>query len=355
MSARTVFLICVGILGLGIGFLLGRNQGTTDEGGAVTAGQEKNVRALPTKSHSSRDNSPTEPRQKTVGQAEEEELSKQRGQFEEQLAEGRKISDYPARYEALSDVFRRWSSVDAEAAFLAWSQTPEALGMRASYPILARLRQEIEFPLLLDRVLAVSHSQLRAEGLQQLAGEVFAVEDRRGAMDLLFKNTDGEVRANAMVSGVSSWRMKEDHDVVWGWVEKHREDFDLVTMAKLERAVSGRLIASDPEEAVKWLLDRATPESRIEHLRHIVRSWSRHEPTETANWLATLPAGEGTDHAVAEYADAVMQDDPAGAAEWAIVISDKALRSQTLNMVLGVWRVTDPEAAGEFVAEKGIE
>lgn len=350
MNLRTLVLVGIGVIGLGIGFLLGRNKEAREKGPDVEekkelASSSARSSAASTRSERSKKKSPGRPSE------EDEDHERERKQFEEELVKGREIADFPARYKVLSDLFRRWAAADAEAAFAAWAETPEVLGMGASYPILARLRQQVKFSDLLDRVLEVSHVQLRAEGLRQLGGEVFGLKDRRGAMDLLLERTEGEARAKAIVSGVGSWRMKEDHEVVWGWVQEHREVFDSTTMASLERAVSSRLIASDPEQAVSWLLERATSESRPDHLRHIVRTWSRHEPTETAKWLATLTPGKDTDHAVAEYASAVMQDDPAGAAEWTVVITDEAMRRQTLNMALGVWRVTDPTAAAEFAAE----
>jgi hypothetical protein len=118
-------------------------------------------------------------------------------------------------------------------------------------------------------------------------------------------------------------------------------------LARVERDTASACMAKNPRLAADWLMARATPDNRSEHLRILVSEWAVSAPNACGEWLREQPFGPDMDHAVETFSRIIVRRDGESAVQWASRISDPARRSEVLRDLLEQWRLFDPAAAGE--------
>ena len=86
----------------------------------------------------------------------------------------------------------------------------------------------------------------------------------------------------------------------------------------------------------------------------LVREWSAQDPVNAAAWLEKLPAGEGRDTVVSQFAGSLMRREPATAIAWASSIADPQLRYTQLEQLATRWMQADPSAARQWISQTEI-
>jgi len=100
-----------------------------------------------------------------------------------------------------------------------------------------------------------------------------------------------------------------------------------------------------PSEAAKWAGSLEDSTSRIHGMTQVVNYWAFKDPTATAQWLDSYPRNAETDPVVQTFVNRVTSRDPSSAANWANIIVDKNRRDASLRQVLRTWHRLNGEEA----------
>lgn len=106
----------------------------------------------------------------------------------------------------------------------------------------------------------------------------------------------------------------------------------------------GPLTASRAE----WLV-RSLQSEGVAAVTRFTASWTQASHRDAVAWIESLPAGKVRDAATAGYAPLVAIMDGESAAQWALFISEPALRDSTFESVIQTWRNSEPEAAAAYL------
>ena len=217
MSPRTWIFVAVFAAGLPLGFALGRraasdvgsNSALATKGEGASREEMPSARPAIASARPARGANPVE----TV----EERLAK--------ISAGKGIGDYHARCEALSPIFLEWGRSDPEAAFAAWANTPEVAGMGMCAHIIANLVKADGVEATLARAHELEDPRARREARRSIGSHIYMVSDRARAAGILLDSVAEDERAEVMSTAIGSWRMKDDIDEVWAWVESKADRF----------------------------------------------------------------------------------------------------------------------------------
>ena len=170
------------------------------------------------------------------------------------------------------------------------------------------------------------------------------------------QSLDHELRDEAMVGLLE----KSHHDPAAGAAAASQwlQDAEPETLSKAETlksiAVVGKTFASaSATEAGEWATALPEGQTRDAAIAAVSESWTTFDPAGASEWMLTLPPGSASDAAVVHLVTNI-RDDPVGAFEWGVTVSDPAKRSELLSDVVKRWGRSDAEAAREAIgaAEK---
>ncbi|MEZ5303173.1 MAG: hypothetical protein R3F11_21395 [Verrucomicrobiales bacterium] len=170
-------------------------------------------------------------------------------------------------------------------------------------------------------------------------------ESRDKLLDFLTKQPSGSGRSWAFANVLQTWAKDAPLSEIATWIDSEAGQHEAGEIADFERKVAGVAVQREPKAAIDWLMSRSSPERRSEDLEALVGLWAVSEPNAAGEWLGSLTMGPDTDAAVATFARRIRRDDPESALEWARRIDDPALRDEVSNNVLRVWDDVDPGAA----------
>ncbi|HXT13006.1 MAG TPA: hypothetical protein VN873_15700 [Candidatus Angelobacter sp.] len=110
--------------------------------------------------------------------------------------------------------------------------------------------------------------------------------------------------------------------------------------------------ANDPAGLASYASSLPEGHDRTDAIEKAVDSWSLQDPPALANWLNTSPNGVDFDRAVAELISKTdgANRSPELAMAWVERISDPAMQSNSVAIVLKQWSRSDPAAAQNYVA-----
>ena len=111
---------------------------------------------------------------------------------------------------------------------------------------------------------------------------------------------------------------------------------------------------TDPAGASRWAVSLPASGTRMEIWREIVGNWADLDLDAAGAWLGALPLGRDHDEAVAAYLPKVEPTDPEKALSWAGTISDAGSRAEQVQAILGRWSRRDAAAARNWAAASGV-
>ncbi len=150
----------------------------------------------------------------------------------------------------------------------------------------------------------------------------------------------------------SATRKSALNSVLYTWMEN-----DFASAAKFMLADGGKTYASmaymlgskwatlDPLGAATALLEVETSTSMRHqfggYFESAMHTWVSDDSYTASTWVAGLPPGAGRDRAASALAHCAVSTDPAGAANWALSVSDPRRQLPTLQYCFTSWLETD--------------
>jgi hypothetical protein len=91
-----------------------------------------------------------------------------------------------------------------------------------------------------------------------------------------------------------------------------------------------------PSEAAEWAMRLPDDQNGKEDaIRSVANVWLRQDTVAASEWIARLPEGRARDGAVRQLVQQVRRSDPEAALEWALSISDEGKAEREAQQVLG--------------------
>jgi hypothetical protein len=119
---------------------------------------------------------------------------------------------------------------------------------------------------------------------------------------------------------------------------------------ELVTSTLGSMAQSDPAQAAAMVsLITVDSDQRQNAWSEVAGAWANEDSAAAARWLGGLPAGKDRDAAMHRFVHSAVHNDPSVAATVAAAIADPGQRASALQLVAGLWRATDPEAAARWL------
>jgi hypothetical protein len=118
--------------------------------------------------------------------------------------------------------------------------------------------------------------------------------------------------------------------------------------AKVNTYIGTTWAAVEPEKAISWLSGLPHGEA-AEGIRGAFHSWAATDPVGLEGYLAQPPAPGWGDQARQSLADVRSQNDPAGALDLALGLSDSATRDHSMANYFKKWKQRDQAGAGDWL------
>ena len=104
----------------------------------------------------------------------------------------------------------------------------------------------------------------------------------------------------------------------------------------------------DPENTANWIASKMESSQRDSALAETLWHWTTQTPKAATAWIEALPAGNSRDQAIAGLAVAAVEFDPRSALEWSLKITAPSLRNDLSQHTFKAWSVTDPKIAQQW-------
>jgi hypothetical protein len=113
----------------------------------------------------------------------------------------------------------------------------------------------------------------------------------------------------------------------------------------------------DPAAAMDWAESLSPLDGRVDTIQRTFNEWVERAPADAAEWLNThraqSPPGAESDRMITRLvaASPLVRADPAGALQWATLISKPELRSQVIAGVITKWGLSDSGSATHYLQQ----
>jgi hypothetical protein len=104
-----------------------------------------------------------------------------------------------------------------------------------------------------------------------------------------------------------------------------------------------------------WLSENLPADAVVDPVKDLVGDWAQEDYVAAGRWLSAAPEGPARAAAVESYATAVAEYEPEIATQWALTLPPGPSRDATLRAIFENWPPNDPQGAGEFAREHGLE
>jgi hypothetical protein len=205
-------------------------------------------------------------------------------------------------------------------------------------------------------------------------------QDPQEASRLALTYTDKTVRENALQALVSQWG-SNDPEATQAWIEGNLQDEEksqayqrLITqnayqnpavavdmyreqiaglsaeeVEKSYRGVATQIASgwaqNDPSGAADWALTLPEGNTRAQAVEQVVNMWGDHDVEGAANFVLTLQEGKLRDKAIESLVRDVRSFDPESAFEWAVSIGNEETRTRSVHESARAWKELDPASA----------
>jgi hypothetical protein len=113
----------------------------------------------------------------------------------------------------------------------------------------------------------------------------------------------------------------------------------------------------DPAAAMDWAESLSPLDGRVDTIQRTFNEWVERAPADAAEWLnghrAQSQPGSETDRMITRLvaASPLVRGDPAGALQWAALISKPELRAQVIAGVITKWGLSDSASANHYLQQ----
>lgn len=263
----------------------------------------------------------------------------------------------------VSTALGKWAEQDPAAA-LAWlrrnaTDRPDLADEEAKRSILAgtavrdpalafRMIGELDLEDASDAIhtimaVGVDDDAARTDLLQALRGHLATVDDAEEreemsskALELLARGCDGT-----------------GYDSLSEWIGKVQ-----LNETEKQQFASGLTWYTTKGETGRWVewISSNLPESAVaDPVRELVGEWTQQDYVAAGEWLTKTPEGPARTAAVESYAAAVAEYEPKIATQWALTLPPGPSRDATMRAIYENWPASDPQGAGAFAREHGLE
>lgn len=255
---------------------------------------------------------------------------------------------------ALHFALRTWGERDSDAA-LAWFEEMDAQGKFVGPGAIDPLH-ETESALLegislnnFGKALAVMKMKDRTHGFHRIAiayadqGRLLEMKDRLNDLE------DGPIRQEGMQALATVMALAGKADAI-AVLERNFSESERAHFAGLAmRSVPFHLM-DDPGRVATWLNKNSANAEKRDTMVGFVSKWTQHDFNGVSTWLNEQQDQPWYDEAVVEFVKHAIPADPQSSIDWAVTISDQALRHQVLSEAIE----QSPEAS-DYLKSQGIE
>lgn len=117
--------------------------------------------------------------------------------------------------------------------------------------------------------------------------------------------------------------------------------------------VAAAWATTDPHAASEWAMQFPDARHRSLACRYIAQNWSRNDPAAARAWSMSLPAGEEQQEAFSGMTEALINDHPEKASEFAPLLTHPEYRYRRIKQVAESWSKRDPAAASQWLQRVG--
>jgi len=149
-----------------------------------------------------------------------------------------------------------------------------------------------------------------------------------------------EARGHATSRALESW--SKNHP------EKAAQYLDENPNPKYLKIIANQWSKRDPEDTANWIASKTESPQRDSALADTLWHWTTQTPKAATAWIEDLPAGNSRDQAIAGLAVAAVEFDPRSALEWSLKITTPSLRNDLSQHTFKAWSVTDPKIAQQW-------
>ena len=281
--------------------------------------------------------------------------------FVERLAAGDplrardRIALWPAdrQREAYPALIRAWARQDPGGAFESVNEPGSPETRKASFAALIEGWSEVASPESIWRFLNTQPDLDRELGAQVVLRSrmlrVGAEQMLREVAELPEEFADFEVKLLRTAVGLAARSQPRAAIAV---VEAHGDE---PLRDSLMRRVATNWVTQEPAAAMAWLRAQPASEVRGRVIREAYRTWVVRDRSAATAWMAEQRQLGDLGTILDIYATALARSDPRAAVAWASDIEDPQRRREALVDIGIVWHHEDPEAAGIWLREAGLE
>ncbi len=263
---------------------------------------------------------------------------------------------------------RQWSATDPAGA-AAWFQEQLRKGNPATDdPELRRQAIGALFRSDPDRGLQLASSLLPADAsttreINKLAAETVAslADEREHASYLAaLRRVAEKSPGNTVLAQIRAAYLNELPAQLKIWTVDDVTTLLDDELSPVEKLVTARNMAGftdldTPERWADWFGKIGGEVDEQHPLRRYLRSWSLADYAAVGQWLDRYPEGAAKNQLTLEYADLIRDLSPGEAAQHAEALPASPEREEVLKAIYHSWQSKDPDAAGSFARENGLE
>ena len=107
----------------------------------------------------------------------------------------------------------------------------------------------------------------------------------------------------------------------------------------------------DPKSAAQWVSNFPESDLQSKAISSVVRNWLEMDATTAAEWVAGLPETRSRNAALGAFALELSRSDPASALQWAQKITEPSQRQKSMEVVAAEWNRIDPSSARTWLEQ----
>lgn len=107
----------------------------------------------------------------------------------------------------------------------------------------------------------------------------------------------------------------------------------------------------DPPAAVKWLMAQDSDEAKSRAMRDVISTWAAQDDAAAYSFVNSQPAGEVRDSAAAAYVFGNRNNNPSVVMKVAESISDEGSRMRSVGVAAANWMRQDASAATAYILQ----